>query len=75
MVCRGLRGILGHRTVSAKIKKPQANQDKLAILSREERPVALERDRGASLNPDARQCPLPALSPLDHPHNLLVLFV
>lgn len=52
--CPGLRGLPGHRTVSAKIKKSQALQNKLVTLWP-------RRRTGVSLNPDAGQCLLLAL--------------
>lgn len=48
-------------TRRSKIRKPEANQDKLATFSREESPAAWQRDRGASLSPDASEYLLPAL--------------
>ena len=73
MAFLGLRG-------SQYIALSMLKADELIILNKKERPIASDRDRGASLNPDA---PSPgrslagflALSPMDHPKTSQSLFV
>lgn len=80
MVFLGLRELPGHSTISAKSRKFPLNQDELVILSKEERPVAPDREIEASLDPNASisarsLAGFLAPSPMDYPITSQCLFV